>query len=140
MVERLFNGLVEWSRTPHWSGSGFTRLARELADLPGHPARRIAHRHKAWVEQYLADVLADAGVQSPCDRARELVVIIEGGLAMILIHGDPSYALAAASAARKLFEVTGTSHPDGSQMLPARMLPQTGPAATPAGSPDRGTV
>ena len=104
IVERLFQGLVAWSETPYWSGSGFTRLSMELADMPGHPARRIAHRHKAWVEQYLAEVLADAGVQSPGDRARELILIIEGAMAMILIHGDPSYARAAASAARKLFD------------------------------------
>ena len=76
----------------------------ELADMPGHPARRIAHRHKAWVEQYLAEVLAEAGVEDAADHARELIVIIEGAMAMILIHGDPAYADAAASAARKLFD------------------------------------
>jgi hypothetical protein len=32
------------SSTPRWSGSGFTRLVVELADLPGHPARAIARR------------------------------------------------------------------------------------------------
>lgn len=105
MVERLFNGLIEWSRMPHWSGSGFTRAAMELADMPGHPARRIAHRHKAWAEQYLAEALADVGVPSPNERAKELILIIEGAMAMILIHGDSSYALAAASAGKKLFDI-----------------------------------
>ena len=104
IVERLFDGLIEWSLTPHWSGSGFTRVAMELADMPGHPARRIAHRHKAWIEQHLTEVLARAGVPSSGDRARELVIIIEGAMAMMLIHGDPAYAHAAASAAAKLFD------------------------------------
>ena len=36
---------------PGWKGSGFTRMAMELADLPGHPARAAASRHKAAVEE-----------------------------------------------------------------------------------------
>jgi AcrR family transcriptional regulator len=136
MMDRLFDGLVSWSGTPHWSGSGFTRLAMELADMPGHPARRIAHRHKAWAEEYLGAVLADAGVPSPSDRAKELILIIEGAMAMILIHGDSSYALAASSAAKKLFEVAGTDHTE----LPTTGRPRTNAPATPAGAAVPGTV
>jgi AcrR family transcriptional regulator len=119
MVERLFEGLVDWSHTPHWSGSGFTRLAMELADMPGHPARRVARRHKAWVEQYLGEVLGEAGVASPDDRARELIIIIEGAMAMILVHGDSSYAVAAASAAKRLFE---DAVPPAEQHRPAKVV------------------
>lgn len=104
IVEKLFDKLVDWSTTPHWAGSGFTRVAMELADLPGHPARSIAHQHKAALEQYLAEVLATAGLEHPRERARELFVLIEGAMALILIHGDPSYARAAASAAKRLLD------------------------------------
>lgn len=104
IVEKLFDKLVDWSTTPHWAGSGFTRAAMELADLPGHPARSIAHQHKAALEQYLAEVLATAGLEHPRERARELFVLIEGAMALILIHGDPSYARAAASAAKRLLD------------------------------------
>lgn len=104
IVEALFDKLLEWSATPHWAGSGFTRLAMELADLPGHPARKIAHQHKAALEQYLAEVLATAGLEQPAERARELFVLIEGAMALILVHGDPSYAGAAANAAKRLFD------------------------------------
>src|SRR5262249_20835908 len=38
-LDSYFAQLVGWaSATPRWSGSGFTRLVVELADLPGHPA------------------------------------------------------------------------------------------------------
>ena len=104
IVELLFNELVVWSATPNWAGSGFTRLAMELADLRGHPARTIAHVHKAAMERYVGQVLTTAGVEAPEERARELFVLIEGAMALILIHGDPSYAKAAASAAKRLFE------------------------------------
>lgn len=108
IVDTLFDKLVDWSAKPHWAGSGFTRLSMELAELPGHPARTIAHQHKAALEHYLGDVLLAAGVEQPQQRARELFVLVEGAMALILIHGDPAYARAAADAARKLFAAAGT--------------------------------
>ena len=74
----------------------------ELADLPGHPARLIARRHKSAVEAYLSGVLADAGLDHPSERGRELMLLIEGAMLMIVIRGDRSYADAAAGAAKKL--------------------------------------
>ncbi len=101
-VQRLFSDLARWALRPRWSGAGFTRLAIELADLPGHPARVIARRHKAVVERHLADRLARAGVAFPRDRAREIQLLIEGAMALLLIHGDRGYLDAAAAAAGRL--------------------------------------
>ena len=102
MVDALFRGLAIWSAKPQWAGSGFTRLVIELADLSGHPARSIARQHKAALEKHLAELLAKEGVRSPKQRARELSLLMEGAMVMILIHGDRSYAEAAARAARRL--------------------------------------
>jgi AcrR family transcriptional regulator len=101
-IDALFQELVAWSSKPKWAGSGFTRLATELADLPGHPARSIARRHKAAIENYLSDVLATASVEHSRERARELMLLIEGAMLMIMVHGDRSYADAAAIAAKRL--------------------------------------
>ena len=101
-IDALFRELVVWSSKPKWAGSGFTRLAMELADLPGHPARSIARRHKAAIENYLSGVLATAGLEHSKERARELMLLIEGAMLMIVIHGDRSYADAAATAAKRL--------------------------------------
>lgn len=103
IVDALFKELVSWSSKPRWSGSGLTRLAMELADLPGHPARSIARRHKTAMEKYLAGVFADAGLAHPKERAREMMLLLEGAMVMIMIHGDTGYADAAATAAKKLF-------------------------------------
>lgn len=54
IVEGLFRDLAVWADRPHFLGSGFTRLVIELADMPGHPARAIARRHKAKLESLLA--------------------------------------------------------------------------------------
>jgi len=102
IVDALFADLSKWSEKPRWSGSGFTRLAMELADLPGHPARAAARRHKALVEAQFTEVLANAGVALPGNSARAICLLLEGATSLILIHGDRRYADAAAQAAKSL--------------------------------------
>jgi AcrR family transcriptional regulator len=102
IIDGLFHELAVWSDKPRWAGSGFTRLVIELADLPGHPARLIARRHKALLESHLAELLAQAGVVRPRERAREIWLLSEGAISLILVHGDRSYATAAAQAAKRL--------------------------------------
>lgn len=104
IVESLFADLKVWSETPRWSGSGFTRVVIELADLPGHPARKIARRHKAAMQSHFTELLANAGVVSSAETAREIWLLSEGAISLILVHGDRGYAAAAAQAARKLLE------------------------------------
>ncbi len=113
ILDVLFAELSRWSAKPAWTGAGFTRLAMELADLPGHPARAIAHRHKAAMEGWWAGLLERTGVPSAAERAREVVLLMEGATALILIHGDRSYAEAAARAAKRLVsEPLAPGHPD----------------------------
>jgi AcrR family transcriptional regulator len=102
IIAARFSELAKWSLTPGWTGAGFTRLAMELADLPGHPARTIARRHKAEVEKWWASLLKGAGVDSPMKRAQEISVLMEGAIAMILIRGDRSYSEVASRAAIQL--------------------------------------
>jgi len=104
MVDVFFAELAKWLASPRWSGSGFTRLAMELADLPGHPARVVARHHKAMVEAYLAERFGNAGMRSPRERAREIALLAEGAMALTLVHGDRAYARAAARAAKRLLQ------------------------------------
>ena len=102
IVDGLFGQLAVWADKPRWAGSGFTRLVIELADLPGHPARRIARQHKAILEAHLAELLSRAGVERPSELAREIWLLSEGAISLILVHGDRTYAAAAAVAAKRL--------------------------------------
>lgn len=104
IIDELFSELMRWSAKQHWAGSGFTRLAVELADLPGHPAREIARRHKTALEANLAALLANAGLPGAAERAREIYLLVEGAMSLILIHNDPAYAVAAAEAAKRLIQ------------------------------------
>lgn len=104
LVDTLFTDLATWSAAKHWAGSGFTRLAVELADLPGHPARSMARQHKAALERFLSERLERSGIADATAVAREILLLTEGAMVMILIHGDRSYASAAATAARGLLQ------------------------------------
>ena len=102
ILDVLFCELGKWSANPGWSGSGFSRMAMELADLPGHPARAAARRHKAEVERWYAELLAKAGVATAVQCARAVALLVEGAATLILIHGDRSYAEDALRAAKRL--------------------------------------
>ena len=92
-----------WSEEARLGGYPVSpRVAMELADLPGHPARGAARRHKAAREAWYAEILAKARVASAPERAREIALLAEGATALILIHGDRSYADAAGRAAKEL--------------------------------------
>jgi len=100
LVDAIFEGLTAWSSKKRWEGSGFTRLALELADLPGHPARAAARRHKATIEQVLAGELRRRGLRNAETAARTIALLTEGATVLTLIHGDRAYIGAAAEAAR----------------------------------------
>lgn len=101
-IESYFGELSDWAAKPRWSGGGFTRVVVELADLRGHPARSVARQHKAAVERWLTEAIVAAGVSSAQHRAREIMLLTEGAMILMLIHGDRSYARAAALAAKAL--------------------------------------
>ena len=98
-VTSLFDELGRWASKPRWLSSGYTRITMELADLPGHPARVAARRHKRIVEAWLAERFAGLKVAKPAEAARRIMLLIEGTMALILIHGDPAYAKSAEAAA-----------------------------------------
>lgn len=102
MIEHLFAQLERWARRPKWRGPGFTRVAMELAGLPGHPARAAARRHKAAVEAWYAKCFADAGLGAPEALAAQIMVLMEGCMTLTLIHGDVRYIRLAATTAKDL--------------------------------------
>jgi AcrR family transcriptional regulator len=103
MVDSFFAQIAWWAKnTPRWSGSGITRLAVELGDLPGHPAHALARRSKKTTEGWVAGRLRTVRIARPADRAREIMLLMEGAMVLMLIHGDPRYIDAAARAAKRV--------------------------------------
>ena len=52
-------------------GAWLHSLVMELADLPGHPARAVARRHKAEIERWYAEVFAKAKSLNRLRNARD---------------------------------------------------------------------
>jgi hypothetical protein len=78
------------------------RAAAELANSPGHPALKVGSAHKKKFESWLAGRITAEGLDNAALRARQIMILLEGAVAQILIHRDPSYAQAAGQAAAML--------------------------------------
>jgi hypothetical protein len=74
----------------------------ELADLPGHPARRIAARHKAELEKWMAAELGARGSREARRDARTLALVMEGAMSLTLLSGNRDYILHARQVALDL--------------------------------------
>ncbi len=103
-IEHFFERMASAASHPKWKGCGFQRTTAELANAPGHPARRIGAAHKKKVEQWLEDELRGAGIAEAAPLARQISVLIDGAFASMLVHRDPGYARTAGMAARTLVE------------------------------------
>jgi AcrR family transcriptional regulator len=108
-IRRIFEQLGKNAEDPRWRGCSFLRAAAEFANLPGHPARVVAARHKRRFEAWLEEVLTADGFGEAAALARQLMILLDGAVAQILIHREPSYALSAADAASTLLNRTNKS-------------------------------
>ena len=102
--EGFFTAFARQAGNTKWHGCPFARAVSELRETPNNAVSNIAAKHKRMFEEWLADHLASHDVDEPVLVARQLMVLVDGCITQILIHRDPSYAVAAASAAVTLVE------------------------------------
>lgn len=98
-VRAIFQNLAKSARSPKWKGCGFLRTSAELANLPGHPAMKIGAAHKKRFEEWLHLTLEAKGAGNPDLLARQIVLLLDGSFAVVLLHRDPSYMEDAGEAA-----------------------------------------
>jgi AcrR family transcriptional regulator len=103
-VRNIFTNLAKSARHPRWKGCGFLRTAAELANMPGHPAVKLGIAHKKRVEAWLTSVFAAEGTQAPEMLARQVILLVDGSFAVVLLNRDPSYMETAGEAAAALIE------------------------------------
>lgn len=101
-IRAVFAHLAQAARNPRWRGCGFLRTAAELANLPGHPARKMASAHKKNLEQWLCGVIEDAERANAERLARQIALLIDGAFSSMLVHRDAAYIECAGDAAAKL--------------------------------------
>ncbi len=106
-VQGVFLALAQAARHPRWKGCGFLRTAAELANMPGHPAIKAGVAHKKRVEDWFTDVLENADVGDQARQlARQLILLLDGALTVVLLQRDPSYMETAGQAARLLIRMS----------------------------------
>lgn len=98
-IGSIFHHLARSARHPKWRGCGFLRTSVELANLPGHPAIKIGAAHKKKFEAWLVKVFEAQRIVQASSLARQIVLLLDGSFAVVLLHRDPSYMDTAGEAA-----------------------------------------
>jgi AcrR family transcriptional regulator len=98
----IFRNLARSARHPKWRGCGFLRTTAELANLPGHPAIKIGAAHKKKFESWLRVTFEGEGIGDAAELARQMLLLLDGSFAVVLLHRDPGYMETAGEAARSL--------------------------------------
>jgi AcrR family transcriptional regulator len=101
-VAAIFENLARSARHPKWRGCGFLRTSAELANMPGHPAIRIGAAHKRKFESWLRETFEGAKIKDAAQLARQIVLLLDGSFAVVLLHRDASYVETAGEAAATL--------------------------------------
>lgn len=102
-IHAIFDNLARSARRRTWKGCGFLRASVELVNMPGHPAIIAARAHKKRVENWLCSALRDAGLEAgAATLASQLILLLDGAFAVVLLHRDPEYFETAGEAAATL--------------------------------------
>lgn len=103
-VQAIFTHLAQLARHPKWRGCGFLRTSAELANMPGHPAIKIGAAHKKKFEAWLRETFEVAKIKTSAELARQVVLLLDGAFAVVLLHRDASYIETAGEAAATLIK------------------------------------
>jgi len=101
-VQGIFCNLARSARHPKWKGCGFLRTSAELANMPGHPAMKIGAAHKKKFEDWLRVTFEAERIGNGSLLARQIILLLDGSFAVVLLHRDPSYMETAGEAAFSL--------------------------------------
>ena len=96
----IFDALTSASRRPGYHGCAFLNTAAESPSGGDVHARTV--EHKTVVRAWVADLARRAGASDPDLLARQLTLLLDGGLGAGVLDGDPATAAAAKQAARVL--------------------------------------
>jgi Domain of unknown function (DUF4118) len=93
----VFAWLADWYARDGARGCAFLNAAAELPD-PAGPARLAIGREKRWLADLLARLVHEAGLPDPDRLASQLLLLIDGVAARVLVHGAGAAAQAVADA------------------------------------------
>jgi AcrR family transcriptional regulator len=98
----LFDALSSACRREGYHGCAFINTAAESD--PGSEVHARAVEHKNVVRAWVTDLARRAGAADPDQLARQLTLLVDGGLAAGVLDGDPATPEAVKAAARILVD------------------------------------
>lgn len=98
----LFDALGSVCRRDGYHGCAFINTAAE--SKPGSDVHGRTVEHKALVRAWVGDLARRAGAAEPDQLARQLTILLDGGLAAGVLDADPATPEAVKAAARVLVE------------------------------------
>ncbi|MHB8264010.1 MAG: TetR/AcrR family transcriptional regulator [Acidimicrobiales bacterium] len=102
----VFDWLASWHAGDGRRGCAFVNAAAEVTGA-AHPARDVAQRHKRWMREYLADLATQAGLFDPERMGSDLMLLVDGANARMLVDGDRTAAADAKRLATVLIDAAG---------------------------------
>jgi len=99
-LELLINGLAADIQQRHTRGCPFINASAEYPDAES-PVRKTVASHRAWFRGTLEQLLQDAGVDNPQERAGELVLLRDAAMVGGYLDGWPGVEAAFTTAARR---------------------------------------
>lgn len=96
----LIEGLAADIQTRHTRGCPFINASAEYPD-PDSPVRRTVASHRAWFRSTLEQLVTEAGVDDPAERAGELVLLRDAAMVGGYLDGWPGVEAAFTTAARR---------------------------------------
>jgi AcrR family transcriptional regulator len=98
----MYDALSSAARRDGYHGCAFINTAAESAAGSDVHARTVEHKHvvRAWI----TDLARRAGAADPDRLARQLTLLIDGGLSAGVLDADPTTPAAAKAAARVLVD------------------------------------
>lgn len=84
----VFDWLEEWSSQQGVRGCAFLNAAAELVGPQYELARQVIRQHKEWWQSLWADLARDAGAEDPSRLADELLLLMDGVSARVLVTGN----------------------------------------------------
>ena len=104
----FFDCLAEWFADPDFRGCAFINCLSELSD-PTHPARIVAAEHRAFVREFLARLVWDAGYTNHIVLAHSLAMVADGAIVSALAEASPEPARQAAAIAKVMLATASTT-------------------------------
>ncbi|MFY3135763.1 TetR/AcrR family transcriptional regulator [Achromobacter xylosoxidans] len=97
----MFDALRDWFGTDDFRGCAFLNAAGEIGD-EASPILAVAREHKARLLEYVRTLTRAAALPDPDEAAAQLLVLIDGAIAVALVTRDPAIADSAGRAAAAL--------------------------------------